>query len=274
MGKSRKVSLTLENAADRIHAWLEKEWPEVAAIKHPGIWLTGSKIWRQVYGMEPETDSDLDIFVMANQTIEGPLTRDILSKAHDGRLGSRPCALHRLLSTELRRMAVPAKAGAKMKTSLGGERIHTERGSVDLWTCRLPSPRDQLMNYPEESHGQARVAYCPANGELIILRNPRAVRPAKPLNITTNWSGAITTSVASSDPATFTYVKAGGGHSCTFPGFWVQPLDLADLVPPAPPPVPQPTVAQQWNERCPSCGKGIYRGLVNVEHEGGECSGQ
>ncbi len=32
------------------------------------------------------------------------------------------------------------------------------------------------------------------------------------------------------------------------------------------------TVANNWNGRCSSCGKGTYTGFTSVEHEGGVCS--
>ena len=266
MGKSKKVSLTLENAADRIHAWLQVEWPEIMTWRDPNIWLTGSKIWRQVYGLMPDSDSDLDIFVMAC----GPMDRP----GGCIRPGD-PCNLHLSLSEWFRRMEIPVKAGTKMKTSLGGERIHTDRGAVDLWTCRLPSPRDQLMNYPEESHGQARVAYCPANGELIILRNPRAQPAAKPLPITgTVEFKPFTGEIRIGGTTIVDSVVMGPSFStklfdlkyyglAAMPGFIPAPS-----LPTAPVPI---VLHESWNERCPSCGKGIYRGLVNVEHEGGEC---
>lgn len=268
---STKETLPYPNLADELHDWLAVEWPELIRLASPFVWITGSKVWSRAYGLKEPPDADLDIFVMKDPEIpSGAMRIGLLRPIDDGRAST-----HRALMDHFRTQSIPAAAAEKMKsrTSLGGDRIHTARGSIDIWTCKFSRPEDQLRNYPADSHGQCRMAYCPGTGQLIMLRNPGASAAGKQALLAKRaFEDYLGEELRSAIPPIV--VGTLGESRSTLDSLLDKIAARVDSI--SVPIMPMKYTAvkpSHFNECCPSCGKGVYRGLVSVEHEGGECSG-
>jgi hypothetical protein len=142
---SKQPSRTTPNIANKVRSYIEENHRALCGIH--GLWITGSTIWKLLYDETPDGTQDLDVFVLDE-------TRRSVVKAL------------------LEHLVIPAPAGSKTLTSMGGERLHfpNER-SLDLWVAE--DPIDAISNY-DASHSHARVAYCPYNGALIVIANEAA----------------------------------------------------------------------------------------------------
>jgi hypothetical protein len=139
-------SLTDPNVANRIHRWLERNWPEL--VHTSGLWFTGSSVWSHLYGRSPNPASDLDVIAET-------------SVAH----GALKIALANLIRDP--------KEGEKTATSLGGERIYIKgRSSVDIWQSR--NPVEAIKGYSLASHAHARACYSTTLRALVVLPNEEA----------------------------------------------------------------------------------------------------
>lgn len=158
-----KVAWTLPNVANAVRAHVRSIAPELFAI--PGAWVTGSNVWRFLYGGKPDPTSDLDIVCL--RTTED---RSVVLAVLD--------ALKLVMVSETR------PSGASMDNT--GAKYITESGrTVDVWKCPEPEsyqevPEDELTQvtralraYPEHSHAQAMAAYSPYLDLLVVIPNPK-----------------------------------------------------------------------------------------------------
>lgn len=174
--RTDKVSWTRPNPANAIEAWLMAKWPDFPKIQY--VWITGSSVWRHVYGEEVEPDADLDIFVSRNghpyispyasfSFADATTRADRLYKE----IGE---AEAEVLMWARKHETAPPTENAKLTTSLGGTRVYTSKGSFDIWQANGTFVRDQIGNYPPASHAHCKAAVCPATRELIIMPNDAA----------------------------------------------------------------------------------------------------
>lgn len=174
--RADKVSWTRPNPANAIEAWLAAKWPDFPKL--PCVWITGSSVWRHVYGEEVEPDADLDIFVSRNGhpyvslywSPNGTL-RTQMQHAWVRQITDAETAL---LAWARKHETAPPIENAKLTTSLGGTRVYTSKGSFDIWQANGTFVRDQIGNYPPASHAHCKAAFCPATRELIIMPNDAA----------------------------------------------------------------------------------------------------
>ena len=124
-----RVARTTANDANRIDSWLRAKYPEFVDIKD--LWFTGSSVWSHLYGEDPRPDCDLDIIAKTPQAA---------------------AELKRVVSE----MELEVEPTGKTETSLGGERIYTKRGSLDLWDNN--DPLQAIRDYAGASHAHARAA--------------------------------------------------------------------------------------------------------------------
>lgn len=139
------TSRTDPNVANRVDHWLRTNWPELVELA--GVWFTGSSVWSFLYGEQPKWDADLDVIAESD--------------------GAREA-----VKLAVERMKVEPPPGAKTATSLGGERIWTTRGSIDLW--KDSNPLVAIRNYMVGTHDHARVAYSPRDKVMLLIPNDAA----------------------------------------------------------------------------------------------------
>lgn len=143
-----KVSWTDPNVANIIEQHLRGLLPE--AFNIDGVWLTGSNVWRFLYGDIPSPDSDIDVMVHDNG-----MARELLLTATG--------------AVEI--------TGTRPSGHVGGDgtkyRLPNGR-TMDVWTATQRSPVEALRTYPEHSHAQCRAAFHAKLGYLVILPNPKA----------------------------------------------------------------------------------------------------
>lgn len=138
-----RVARTTPNDANYVDRWLRSKWSEFVDIK--GLWFTGSTVWSHLYGEQPKEGCDLDVIAATPEA-----------------------------ALELKRIAKDLEVAAtgKTETSLGGERLYTCRGTIDLWSNT--NPLQAIRDYAAASHAHARAAYSTTEGVLMVLPNERA----------------------------------------------------------------------------------------------------
>lgn len=164
-----KVSWTEPNVANQIADHLRRVIPE--AFQVPGVWVTGSNVWRFVYGDMPDPDADIDIICERAEERSPRLEMRDLLKIKD---------------------EAPTAPSAAERSDLNGRKYLLEDGrTVDIWAppiAEIEHTRIEnlglegilylLRQYPEHSHAHARCAYSPTLGILVVLPNTAA--PTKP----------------------------------------------------------------------------------------------
>lgn len=163
-----KVSWTEPNVANRIRDHLLKVIPEAFDID--GVWVTGSNVWRFIYGNVPSPDADIDVFVedvVTTVVVPTPMGPGEVTDT------ARTLFLRRL---EIEAQA-PTAPSAGARADLEGTKSKLKDGrTVDVWRTEYGSNPivDTLMGYPEHSHAHCRAAYNCKTGVLIVLPNPKA----------------------------------------------------------------------------------------------------
>lgn len=157
-----RESLPWPNVANEIEDYVQKEWPELCKVAW--LWFTGSRIWRFMYDEPEKSGADLDVFITPHPKpfylaeSDPWTTKEQLNQTRGA-----------LISIGL----VAPSPGAKMTTSLGGFIAYTKRGRVDYWLANSDA-HHQIANYPYDTHGHCKAAYCPFWKSLIIHANPKA----------------------------------------------------------------------------------------------------
>lgn len=143
----KKESLDTPNLANVIDTWMRQDYPALYELNSPHVWVTGSRVWKHAYQMIPLDNADLDI---------------ILTSAY---------ILHAIIPAMGLTMIRSTKPG--VVEHVEGKKYHDERGRlIDIW-----APGDlteALQAYPRTSHEHARMAFCPATGELRMFKNKEA----------------------------------------------------------------------------------------------------
>lgn len=143
-----KVSWTDANVANIIGNHLRTLLPE--AFKIDGVWLTGSNVWRFLYGDVPSDTSDIDVMVHDNGMAKGLL----------------------LEATKAELVTNTTPSG---HVDSDGQKYRLPNGrTMDIWTASQRTPAAALLTYPDHSHAQCRAAYNAKDGYLIVLPNPKA----------------------------------------------------------------------------------------------------
>lgn len=152
---------TEANVANRVAAHLAAKWPELRGI--PGLWFTGSQVWSHLYGIEPPTTSDTDVFVLADAP---PVT--ILTPRG---LVTRPPIAQMLHELGLPESAAKPRHPPQDKPHYvpDGMDVEHERGAFDVWTTKAATVQGQLRSYPR-SHSHCRAAFSFSEG-LVVLPN-------------------------------------------------------------------------------------------------------
>lgn len=158
MGPRPKVALTWRNPGnvvlDRIIA-LSLD----ALSGQPGVFITGSQVWKPVYGLEVAVDADIDIIVTGDEVLAQERVRSVVRvlELEDTGILTGP-------SLEKDREATTV-AGAKYSTPAGG--------TVDIWG--MSDIHSALRQYPKESYASAKMAWDCEHGCLLVYPNDLAV---------------------------------------------------------------------------------------------------
>lgn len=171
-----KVSWTDRNVANDIKDHLQKLVPELfnntvegredSSFLKAAVWVTGSNVWRFVYGDVPDPSSDIDIIV----AIKG---RPVYSPSHHQWFKEHDEARdHLVKQLGLIQVASTSPSGVAEEKK-GAKYIDVKGRTFDIWYAH--TVQDALADYPEHSHAQARVAYSPAENLLVMLPNSKAV---------------------------------------------------------------------------------------------------
>lgn len=158
------------NAANKIAEHLKAKWPELVGI--PGLWFSGSQVWSHLYGKEPPTESDLDVFACQDAqpvvSYLGVGTFLGMSKTERTPIGEM---LHRLgLKPEEGR--TKNTAGKPHYHVNGADFTHPTRGEIDVWTTAAKDAVTCVKGYPR-SHSHCRAAFSFTEG-LVVLPNEAA----------------------------------------------------------------------------------------------------
>ena len=130
------------NIANAIGDYLRSAWPELSSFSD--VWVTGSHVWRFLYGEEPRAGADLDLIVCDQGMVSAVL--DAISP-----------------------LLIEPPADAKPTTSMGGRKFYTSRGNVDVWINA--DVFDALRGYTARTHGHCRAAYQPKYRQLVVIDN-------------------------------------------------------------------------------------------------------
>lgn len=151
-----KVSRPEPNVANQIREHLLGRIPE--AFEVDGVWITGSNVWRFLYGELPDVLSDIDVIVE-------PITTSVGDRTDS----ARRLFLDQLGATYIRDCSpsVPADINAE------GAKYESKGRTIDVWetTDNIPG---SLSRYPDHSHAHCRAAYNCKTGVLIVLPNTKA----------------------------------------------------------------------------------------------------
>lgn len=160
-GESKlKVSLHLPNAANAVANHLAT-LPIGSLTGLRGVYITGSNVWKPVFGLEPDADSDIDIMVTENRNDTVYEQRDAVRRV----LGITEPPIADDTGSMI--MDRPSSQMPGLKYQLPGGRV------VDIFG--VTTVVEGLADYPAESHGSARVAWSCEHGCLVMLPNPTAV---------------------------------------------------------------------------------------------------
>ena len=160
---SPKVAKTVGNIANTVVDHVYAILPELAEMTDPAVRnvvVTGSNVWKYLYGEVPDPQSDIDIVYLV------PETSDI--SAVNCAVVTEPLLRCLGLEYELGTPTYPVKL-----VVLPGRRYITADGrTVDIWV--FPGTVEQaLLNYPSESHAHCRAGFTITQG-LTVLPNERA----------------------------------------------------------------------------------------------------
>ncbi len=156
-GQGNKVSWTEPNLANLIEAHLRVVLPEATGVD--GIWVTGSNVWRFVYGDMPEPGSDIDV-IAELQTWTSP-RQELKDRL-------------KIVSS------APTAPSTVSRPDLNGAKHLLEDGrTIDIWenntgVTGIAGVVLMLREYPEHSHAHCRAAYNPSSGMLLVLPNTKA----------------------------------------------------------------------------------------------------
>lgn len=153
-----KASLPLANVANRIATHLMRRCPELCAI--PGLWFSGSNVWPFLYGKEPPTDADIDVFLVGATDPDG---------FDDPRVNL--CKQLGIAPDDMTLSGV--QSGFDGDLYMQGVKALYKGNKLDIWECG-ETPWVALRNYPTKSHAHCRAAFSFADG-LIVLPNEMAM---------------------------------------------------------------------------------------------------
>lgn len=204
-----KTSQPWPNLANRIGAMLARSWPELAGPAIPGVWWTGSRIWRMAYdldvmpiGRAPRTggyEAALREMILSCRREErAPLLLDVTAVEPEPDLDPSPdwdvfatsAVAAELLCSRLQLGRHPARRCHEKALQGSVDIAHTTfsepaqngykagwsyatpRGDVDLWLSP-GGAYDEISTYPAESHAHCRMAFSFTEG-LLVLPNETA----------------------------------------------------------------------------------------------------
>ena len=182
MAHAWKRSLPIDNIANVVEDAVWNKWPELARSPIPGLWFTGSSIWRLLYPSSGHLgcttggeigSRDWDMFVLDADSASQVVTRM--------RWTAFPaCPTHAKKDSSIAKTIseynVPRVKDGSDGTPYGdGVSYETDRGIVDLWISTTTSALEEIRAYPEGSHDHCRAAFSFSDG-LIVLPNPLARR--------------------------------------------------------------------------------------------------
>lgn len=191
-----KRSLPVANVANLVERHVVEYWPDLVRHPVPGLWFTGSRVWRILYPdlvdlvdhADPRGASatrDWDIFALADDPARELV--DLLgldrcpacrtSEKHE-RAG-RPAVERTVSCTH-----VPVIRPDVDASYDDGFSYLTPRGDVvDLWVSTLGTAAAELRDYPAASHAHCRAAFSLEDGlvvlpnEVVSTRGPRLIAP-------------------------------------------------------------------------------------------------
>jgi hypothetical protein len=160
VGSSGKVSLTKPNTANKVLDYVQ-EAGFGKLLGMPGVFFTGSTVWRWAYGMEPNLVTDVDLLLVEDTSSTVWETRDEVVKA---------------LGLKLLGDAAPSMSDGRERAIMPGQKYVAPNGRVvDIWG--MAELHTALTEYPEESHASARMAFSAEYGALLMYPNTRAAPP-------------------------------------------------------------------------------------------------
>ena len=160
------------NAANLVREYLEKRWGGFLLKTHYA-WFTGSTVWALMYGLRPDLDADLDMFIELPDGMRNAMFRQETTAAI---AQDRPvdmnylynCAPVKWIESHIKDS--PAYVAINKNGSIGGRRYATPQGQLDYWVCSS-DVFSQLMNYPHNSHGHCKAAFSFYRNALVIMPN-------------------------------------------------------------------------------------------------------
>lgn len=151
-----KVSRTTPNVANQIREHLRIYIPE--AFEVDGVWITGSNVWKFLYGETPDLGSDIDVICENIATTNGDLIgparsvfRTVLGATH----------------------VTDCKPSLPCDVQGNGSKYESKGRTIDMWDA-TDSVIGSLERYSEHSHAHCRAAYNCKTGVLIVLPNLKA----------------------------------------------------------------------------------------------------
>lgn len=152
-----KRSTTDANVANQIEAHLRSIIPE--AFEVPGVWVSGSNVWKFLYGQVPAEDSDIDV----------------ICEPDNPRGGNLPTPRTQLVVRANAEAVRECQPSVPCDVNGGGMKYRRMRDgrTIDMWNAD-GDVIGSLRRYPEHSHAHCRAAYNCHDGVLIVLPNPKA----------------------------------------------------------------------------------------------------
>jgi hypothetical protein len=154
----KKVALTYENVANRVKRHVIAAGLE-PLFGMPGVFVTGSRVWKTVL-MEPQAeDADVDIMVADHKLSTVDETRDDI--------------VERLHLADSSFLTSPSMSEGRVRAIMPGKKyIHPNGLVVDIWG--MEEVHRALQEYPEDTHASARMAWDCEHSCLLVYPNTLA----------------------------------------------------------------------------------------------------